>query len=879
MLPNTKPPIWALRFFYWFCHPDLQEELVGDLEENFYYNLEERGHAFANREFYCEVLLLFRPSVIKPLRFPNFFKISPDMLKHYFKVALRNLVRQKSYSLINISGMAIGLAIVMLIALFVRKELSYDTFHEKADSIYRLTHIYSFVHGPWGPTMVADYPEVLDASRVSWTGKLKTRLEDGQTFFENFHLAEPNFFDFFTYSFIEGDKNTALDQPDALVLTESIAIKYFGTTKALGKTVRVRNMAGHDSLLLKVTGVMEDVPENSHVHFDQLASFQLVKTGSWSSLLDDWYQDWVITYLLLDKNADYRALNDKMPAFFERHTGEVGGRVTESLQPLLDIRLHSSHLRRDVEVQGDINHVRIFAATAILILIIACFNFMNLATARAVRRAKEVGIRKVVGALRRQLLWQFLGESFLLTMISVLLALGITKLILPYFQDFLAISIQPLPGDFGWILSSLLGLTVVVSLLAGGYPALILSQFRPMYTLKTKMDGGKNSTLFRKGLVVMQFGISTILIIGTIVVFKQMKYMKNKSLGYDIEQVLFMNYGQGMMEDFDKVKGALEQNPNVLSIANTTDIMGTVAYMWRFRFDGEHEQPHGDNLPQFMVGENFIETLDIEILEGRSFRKGYAPDTAGFILNESMVADAIARFGEKWRNPIGLNLDFLVTRDGEWQVQKSGPVIGVVKNFHFRSLQHAIQPLIIHYQPDWGGRIVLRISPQDIPGTLAFLEEKWQEWGRERPFHYQFLDERFDENYQAEENFSSILFAFCILAVFIACLGLFGLASFTAEQYVKEIGIRKILGASWLDITGIFLRAFLQPVVLAFFLAIPIGYLAMNKWLENFAYRINIDASTFVFAGILAILIALITISYRTLSAAKRNPVEALRYE
>lgn len=877
MSTEIRPPKYLQRLLKWFCHPDLYEELQGDLEESFLDNLQEHGQHFAIKRYRIEVFRLFRPTVIRRFRFSSLLKISPDMLQNYFKIAWRNLFRQKVYGIINIAGLAIGLACVILIVLYVRKELSYDTFHEKADRIVRLMHIYSYVQGPWGPTMKAEYPEVLDATRIYERHNRRLITDEGNQFFGTVHAAEPNFFDIFTFPFIKGNPNTALTSPNGLVLTKSAAIKYFGDTEVLGRSIRANQMMGHDSLALQVTGVIEDVPDNAHFTFDQLVSFKLMESGSNSDLLEDWFHDWAVTYLLLRDKEDITKLNEQMSDFMKRYKDEPCEGC--KAQPLLQARLHSKHLRADIATQGDINQVRIFFAVAILLLLIACINFVNLATARASRRAKEVGVRKAIGALRKQLVGQFLVESFLLTFIAVLLALIGVWLTLPYFESLVGISILPDGAERINLFLGLIGLTFIVSVLSGLYPAFILSRFNPASNLKSKVNGGLKSGLMRKGLVSFQFGISIMLIIGTIVVFNQITYMKNRPLGFDMEQVLFINYGRGLSDKLDVIKQELLQHPSIKKVASTSQIMGNNAFSWGFKFEGAQQEPNGDNLPQFAVGQDFIEMLDINVAQGRAFSEHFTNDTSVFMLNERMVEEAVNRFGEKWKNPIGLTLEYHHINHGEWEVFKRGPIIGVVKDFHNRSLQHEIQPLIIHYEPNWVRRLVLRIENENIPETLAFLEQQWAKWDRDQPFNYHFLDDHFNANYKSETYFSQILFIFCALAILIACLGLFGLASYSAEQRTKEIGVRKVMGASVAQIAGLFFRSFLQPIALAFIVGAPLAWWLMNQWLQSFAFRTSIGITEFLLAGLLTVVIAIITISYRTIQAAQRNPVKALRYE
>ena len=877
MSMEKRPPKFFRRLLEWFCHPDMYEELEGDLEESYLENLQRRGPAFASARYRVEVLRLFRPSVVRPIRFSLLPNIIPDMLYNYFRVAWRNLFNQKVYGIINIAGLAIGLACVILIALYVRKELSYDTFHEKAERIARLTHSYSFVQAPWGPTLKAEMPEVEDATRVYQRHYQQLVTDDGKAFFETVYAAEQNFFDLFTFPFIEGDSATALANPNSLVLTESAAVRYFGTTEVMGRSLRTGGMMGHDSIIVQVTGVIEDVPDNAHFSFDQLFSFKLMESGATSDLLHDWEHDWACTYLLLRDPADIATINAGMERFLARHREDPCHHCRA--QPLLKARLYSGHLQEDIAEQGNIHQVRIFSAIAILILLIACINFMNLATARASRRAKEVGVRKAIGALRQQIIGQFLVESFLLTLISILVSLAGVWLALPHFETLVGITVLPEGSERLRLLWALLGLTVLVSLLSGAYPALSLSRFHPAANLKNRNSGGRNGAWLRKGLVSIQFAVSIVLIIGTMVVYNQIRYMKNRPLGFNMEQVLFINFGRGLEDKLPVIKQELLQNPNIREVASTSQIMGNNAFSWRFKFEGAPQNSEGEDFPQFAVGQDFFETLDIEILDGRAFSKNYAADTAAFLLNEKMVEELAGKYGEKWRNPVGRTLEYIHMDHGEWEVFKEGPVIGVVKDFHNRSLQNDIQPLIIHYEPDWVRRLVIRVNHQNIPATLAFLEQQWAKWGRDRPFNYHFLEEHFNASYQSESYFSRVLFIFCFLAIFIACLGLFGLASYSAEQRTKEIGVRKVMGASVANVAALFLKSFLQPIALAIVIGGPLAWWLMNRWLQGFAFRTDIGVLEFVLAGLLIFLVAVITIGHRTLRAARSNPVGALRCE
>jgi putative ABC transport system permease protein len=802
------------------------------------------------------------------------------MFKNYLKIAIRNIRRQKGYAFINIAGLAIGMACCILIILYIAHELSYDRFHENAERIYRMG-----IDAEWGGSPILaplsnapsplvlkqDYPEVLDAVRIRPSfpvSKNLVKYEDKKFYEEGVLYADNSLFDVFTFPMIKGDSKTALKTAYSVVLTEEIATRYFGDEDPLGKVLRF-----NDQEDFTVTGVVKDVPRNSHFTFSLLCSFETLYARD-REAIETWYNWNLYAYLLLPEDYDYREFEKKFPAFIEKHIGKelkaLGGELKYFLQPLTSIHLHSN-LQFELFGNSSILYVYIFGAIALFILFIACINFMNLATARSANRAKEVGLRKVVGAKRKELIRQFLGESLVYSFFSLLIALALVELALPFFRSLSGIDLRLRYTSLSWLIPGFLGLILFVGIVAGSYPALFLSRFQPVRVLKGSLKAGTASSRFRSLLVVAQFVISISLIIGTTIILNQLNYMKNTNLGFDKEKVLVVEImDQSILQSLDSIKAELKRIPGVFNVAASSIVPGQFPDNQPFIPEGFSEK-QAQIMESINVDHDFIPTLGIEIVDGRNFSAEFKTDPEEAVLiNET----AAKKFG--WDNPVGKTIKVPTSITFEWGTRK---IIGVVKDFHLASLHKTIGPLIINNQPGYLNSIVIKISPENSGHTIDLLKENWRKIHPYRPLEYYFLGDSFDSQYDSEESLSDLVASFAGLAIFIACLGLFGMASFAAEQRTKEIGIRKVLGASIPGVVTLISKDFLKIVGIANIVAWPLAYFIMKRWLQGFAYRTSIELGVFILAGFLALTIALVTVSYQAIRAATANPVDSLRYE
>ena len=804
------------------------------------------------------------------------------MIKNYLKIALRNLRKHKGYTFINITGLAVGLACCLLIVLFVRDELSYDRYHDNADQIYRITLDALLgeqeIHGPISPApmaqaLVSDFPEVVQATRLfTFRDETLVRYEDNRFVEERFFFGDSTFFEVFTFPFLQGDPETALVEPNTVVLTESTARKYFGQENPIGQTLRVNEQTDYE-----VTGVMADVPTNSHFHFDFLGSLGTLD----NSRNPIWVSNNFRTYFILAEGHSPEALEAKFPAMVENYAGPQveqilgitidqffasGGRFAFQLQALTDVHLHSQ-LDFEIEPNGDITYVYAFSVVAFLILLIACINFMNLATARSANRAKEVGVRKVLGSNRRQLTLQFLMESMLLSVIALGVALVLAAVLLPVFNS---LSGKALQIDYldGFMLSGVIGLAVLVGLLAGSYPAFFLASFSIVNVLKGQGTVGMKSSGLRSGLVVFQFVISIALMIGTAMVYRQVDFIQNKRLGFDKEHVIVLERFNALGPQQQAFKQQIQQHPNVVAVAAANTLPGRSFGDTSFIPEGA---PPEDirNIHLLYTDFDLLETLNLELVDGRFFSRDFATDSTAIVLNEAAVKEL------GWTEAVGKRLVSPSFSGGESQFIT---VVGVVKDFHFESLRQAIGPLGMFIGRNLN-YLTVRIEPGDVTGTLAAFEAQWKTFAPEQPFTYSFLDRDVDALYQADQRTGSLFGTFALLAIMIACLGLFGLAAFTAEQRTKEIGVRKVLGASVGGIVLLLSKEFTKLVALAFVVAAPLAYFATNRWLQDFAFQADFSWWIFVLAGLAALAIAWLTVSYQSIRAALTNPVEALRYE
>lgn len=808
------------------------------------------------------------------------------MLKNYpiaigLKTAWRNLYRHKAFSAINIAGLAIGIAVCFIILLYVQNELSYDRFNKNADRIVRVVFLANINGGkinesnvmpPVAQAMKNDYPEVQDATRIRVYGTPKITYKDET--FKNDKLAfvDPNFFSVFTLPIIDGNGKTALQQPYTLVITKAVALKYFGDENPIGKTI------SFDDHSYKVTGLIDRVPENSHFHFDLFASM----TSLDEAKSDSWMNSNYFTYLLLKTGYDYKKLEAKLPAMVEKYMGPQiqktmglslsqfrtkGNQMGFALQPLTSIHLYS-HSNYELDVPGNAMYVYIFGAIGIFMLLIACINFINLSTASASKRAKEVGVRKVIGSGKSQLIFQFLTESALLVFIALVMALALIQIALPEFNH---ISGKDLA--FGLDLktiSAFVALGLLVSIIAGLYPAFFLSSFKPVRVLKGKLTTNNKSFGLRSSLVVFQFFISVGLIIATIVVWKQMKFIQNKNLGYNKEQVLTIPNSFALGNNEQVFKQELLNDPRVVNATiSSYKPAGPSNSNNAFAYPAGKENEIMKT-QEYHVDEQYIPTLGMQIVAGRNFSKQFATDSTGIIINES----AAKAFG--WK-PIS-SLGKTIIRENSFRgTNVPFHVVGVVKDFNFKSLHDPVSPLLMVLDPDWG--LILKVKTSDIKGLLATMKNIWDKFNTGEPFTFAFMDDLYNKTYSSEQKTGTILNLFALLTIFIACLGLFGLATYTAEKRTKEIGIRKVLGGKVSQITIMLSKEFLKLVLIACLIAFPVSYWAMDKWLQSFAYRIDMSWWMFLASGLVALLIAIITVSFQAIKAAMANPVMNLRAE
>ena len=798
------------------------------------------------------------------------------MLKNYIKVALVNLRKHKAFSFINIIGLAIGIACCILITSYVFHELSYDRYHAKADRIYRL-HSDLKISGdhlripksspPMGKYLVENYPEVLSAVRFRGPMRLPVRSREKLYYVNRFFFADNSVFEMFDFRLIKGNPQTALKAASTCIITEDTAKKYFSDEEPIGKVLNVNN-----DWDLTVTGVVKNIPRNSHFGFDMLCSFETYAQENKRDM-QYWLSINNYTYILLQEGYDGKLLEQKFPAMVEKIIGQmlkyVKGEYLLTLMPLTKIHLHSN-LMQEIAGNSDMTYVYIFSVIALFILAIACINFMNLSTARSANRAREVGLRKVLGANRRKIIVQFLAESVFTSLISLIIGLFLFEMALPLFRSLSGVELRINYTASPWLIPSLIGLAVLVGLAAGSYPAFFLSSFQPVRVLKGIFKSGIGNARFRSVLVIVQFTISVVLIAGTFIVFNQLNYMKNKRLGFQKEQVVVIPISdESTLESLRPLRAELSRHNEIVSVAAASHVPGETTYFNPYI-------PEGYSLEemQYMGGldvdHEFIPTMGIEMAAGRNFSADLQTDMEqSCIINET----AAKKFG--WDKPVGKTIREMT----ESAKARETTVIGVVKDFHFESLHKQISPLFISYTAHAINSLCVRITSDNIPKTLAFLGEKISQFDPHRPFEYAFLDDSFDAQYRSEERLGRIFSYFSILAIFIACLGLFGLASFTAEQRTKEIGIRKVLGATVSGIIVLLSKEFTKWVLIANAIAWPLAYYFSNKWLQSFAYRTNITLMTFLFAAIISFLIALLTVSYQALKAATANPVKSLRYE
>jgi putative ABC transport system permease protein len=807
------------------------------------------------------------------------------MLSNYLKVALRNLWKNKTFSAINIFGLAIGITTCFLISLYVMDELSYDRFNKKSERIYRVNVDLKFGGAeqkfavncaPLAFGMVRDYPQIENAVRFRDYGPSVVKKGNQNIKESRIIFTDSTLFDVFTLPLVSGDPQKALTAPNSVVVTESIAKKYFGKTDVIGRQLLFDN-----SRLYAITGVMKEVPGNSHFRYD----FFISLASDPRSREDNWLSFNFNTYLLLRPGVDPKFMQARLDEVIDKYMWpqaqsvmnisredfrQSGNYINLNLTPLTDIHLQSDRIA-ELSANNSIQTVYIFSAIAIFILLIACVNFMNLSTARSANRAKEVGIRKVLGTMRSALIRQFLTESVLMSLIAFIIALVFSFLLLPYFNQLAGKQFNFSPLAHPQLFPSLLLFAVIVGFLAGSYPAFYLSAFTPIEVLKGKLSRGFKSSFFRSSLVVSQFFISIFLIIGTIVIYRQLNYIQNKKLGFNKEQVLIIKDSYVLDRQLESFKNEALKQPGVVS-ASVSGFLPVPSSRNDNPFfpEGEIDNNKAVSMQNWSVDYDYINTLGMQMVKGRNFSKKFLTDSNAIILNES----AARLFG--YQDPIGKRISKLL--DVNATSVKNYTVIGVVKNFHFASLRENIGALCMVLERSTEA-ISFRLQGNNISSTVKNLEALWKKMAPGEAFTYSFLDEDFNNMYQSEQRVGKIFVAFALLALFIACLGLLGLATYAAEQRTKEIGIRKVLGASVANIAGMLSKDFLRLVIIAAFITFPFAWWVMHKWLENFAFRIDISWWIFLLAGMAAVIIALVTICFQAIKAAVANPVNNLRTE
>ena len=862
----NAPPRWAEKLLAFYCNPDRLEEIQGDLAELFEERVEESGVTKARWFYIYDVLRCIRGYSLKRNK-----KFSNNMIiRNYFLIALRNLMRHKSYALINVFGLTLGIICFSLIFLFVRHEVRYDQFHEKKDQIYIVPFTWHFgvtslpssaATVNVGPILHTEFPQVEKYVRLKNGGRTLVNTGDFVSEEKGFLYADSTLFQIFSFDLLYGNPKKALVEPYSLILTRNMADKYFGQVTdyqaLLGRLIKIDNEREY-----KVTGIAENAPDNSHIQFNFLASFSSLRESKGIGNFDN---SMYATYILLNKNSSATELQAKIDEYIlKSFEGEKP--IEIGLMPLQDFYL-KSYLSSRVGPVSDIKYVYIFSAIAMLILIIACINYMNLSTARSLERAKEVGVRKVMGAFRRQLTIQFLAESLLLTFVSILVAILAINAIMPFFnylsQKQLIFNIF---NDYELLLTYAM-LLFGVTLMAGFYPALALSGFSPVAVLRGRFRNSSQGARLRRVLVIFQFSISIILIVGTIVIHKQLDYVQNKNLGYNSEHIISLPFDEVIETKLDYFKTELTTYPEIKYITATSELPSKVTFETTFAITEDKE--NRQLMRAIGVEKDFIPTMGLQLLAGEGFTASNVKGEYAFTINEEVCNF----FGWNISEAVGQRMQIW---GGEW-----GTVVGVVKNFHFSSMHESIKPLVIfaNEEPPLARNVLIRTNGDDMNKTIALLETFWVKTFDHRPFEYYFLDGSFDRLYKTEARLGQLFSTFATLAIVIGCLGLLGLMSYTAFQRSKEIGIRKVMGASATNIVILITKSFSKQVIIALIIALPLAYWIMERWLEGFAYRIDISWDILLLAGIGTIFVALVTVGYNVLSASRRNPVDTLRVE
>ncbi len=863
MMKEITPPRLLERILQYILPRYVGETALGDFKEEYEYLGGIKGKPHANVWYFIQIIKSI------PAFIGNFFRWGSVMFQNYMKVALRTIRRHKGFSFINILGLAVGMACVIIILLWIRYEMSFDTHHEKAKNIFRVA-IGNEPEGKTGqrklvvtppalsPALLADFPEISASARLSRAGGKKLFSYGDKHFLDSCYAVDPSFFVIFTFDFLEGNESAVFSDPYSIVLSETMAKKFFGKQDPLGKVIQFDQKAD-----FTVTGIIRDIPSNSHLQTEVFIPFE-----TWGKLYEKPLEHWkymsFYTYILLDPYVDPLIVEAKFPLFTRKHG------IPEAnlfLQPLLSIHLHS-HYIGEISPNTHISTLLLLGSIAVLILLIACINYMNLTTARASARRKEVGTRKVIGAHRSQIARQFLGESIIMALFSLIFSLFLVHLFLPFFNSLADRHLTLNSDTFLQILPGILLLILFVGIFAGSYPAIMLSTFRPITVLRGGGGKGSQKKRLRNVLVVVQFSVSVILIIATFLVKNQLDFIRDKEMGFDRDQIVVIPLHEPKIrQHVGPVLEELKRSPQILHAASSMHLPNDVGASTTMKWPGKPDDSKVW-VKVSEVGYDFAELYGIEVVKGRSFSRDFPSDENGaFLVNES----AVKTIGDDFRLGMGLS---------HWgSPEPSGKIVGVMKDFHLNSLHEEIKPLYFYLNPDIGQYLSIKIQGGSIPETIMFIRGIMEKFSPHYPFEYRFFDDIFNAAYIEEQKLGVIFGVLAAIAILIACMGVFGLSAFLADQKRKEIGIRKVLGASVSKIVYLLSRDLVRLALIANIVGWPIAYYAMTRWLQNFAYRTQISLMTFLFAAIFILTVTIGTVSYQALKAALANPTDSLRYE
>ena len=872
---QQNPPQWLLRFFRWFCHPDFQEDIEGDLIELYERKVEEYGRKRANRIFFFDVISLIRLNLLKP--FKNFHHIIHyTMYKNYFKIAWRSMLRQKLYSFINIGGLAIGLTCFIMIFHDVQHELSYDRFYKDADQIYRIyqkqdgnvflgSDYFAVTPAGLAPTLEKECPEVEAATTMREQSALLSFKKNN--FWEKGLYGDTDFFEVFAFQFIQGNPKTALQNPKSIVLTESLAKKVFGSKNPMGKSIIYQNGDPYT-----ITGIIKDPPGNISFKFSYIVDMQSSEEYMRDIKAAKWNNNSFYTFLKLKKNADPHALEAKMPALIKKHVDygkDFPFKDKYLVNPISELHLQTN-INFDIGLKGNPKYVYLFSLIAVIVLLLACVNYMNLAIARSIKRANEVGLRKVIGAVRGQLIGQFLSESILIAFLALILAMAFTQILLPLFGYLLERPIELNLFDNFYLIPGLILLVIIVGLISGSYPAIFMSSLQPIHALKGKLSRKLFGMKVQKFLIIGQYTTSIVLIISSLIIYRQFQFIQAKELGYNKDYVITVQLRDwSLYKHFEKIKNECLKNPQILSLSASNSLPTNIDSSTLIDIEDDDKEIDDLTIYRANVDYDYLDVFGIELVAGRNFSPKFKTDQEqSYLINET-AARIIGWTPEK---AIG---KYILS----YSKKSKYKVIGVVKDFHMHSMHMAIQPLMLKLRDkQYFSFISVKVRPEKLPQTMDILQKTMKKYSP-YPFEYAFLDDQFDQLYKDDTRLGEIFGFFTILSILIASLGLFGLAAFTAQQRTKEIGIRKVLGASIQNIMTILSKDFLTLVVFSFLLAIPIAWYMMHQWLQDYAYRVDIEWWIFALAGLSALIVAFFTISFQSLKAALANPVDSLKDE